>query len=244
MRVRVIGPGRAGLSFSNAFKKIGWEVLGHLGKNDDISKSAEGVDLVLLTVPDKLVGDIAKEIDTNESAAIVHVSGSLTLSPLGKHKRVASCHPLLSLPNSSVGVNRLLEGAWFAVAGDPISIDIAKAFGGQYFHVPEEKRAIYHAGACIAANHLVVLLAQVERICEITGVPFEAYENLIQGTLESRKILGAEKSLTGPAARGDLTTIQLHLDALPENERFLYGCLSKAAQEFATQLTKSQNVDI
>ncbi len=185
---------------------------------------------------------MAQKIAVTNSAAIVHISGSLTLDPISQHERVASCHPLLSLPDPSVGEKRLLDEAWFAVAGDPISIEIVRAFDGEYFHVPDEKRALYHAGACIAANHLVVLLSQVERICEVVDIPFEAYANLIQGTLDSIRTIGSKKSLTGPAVRGDLSTIQSHLDALPQSEKFLYSCLSEAAQEFATKETKSQNM--
>jgi|TARA_B100001741_G_scaffold258037_1_gene221193 predicted short-subunit dehydrogenase-like oxidoreductase (DUF2520 family) len=244
VRVRIVGPGRAGLSFSKAFTRIGWQVLEHLGRNDDLTNAAEGVDLVLLSVPDKQISNVAQKItvSNSNSAAIVHISGSLTLDPLSHHERIASCHPLLSLPDSSLGEKRLLDKAWFAVAGDPISIEIVRAFDGKYFHVPDEKRALYHAGACIAANHLVVLLSQVERICEIVDIPFEAYANLIQGTLDSVTTIGSKKSLTGPAVRGDLSTIQSHLDALPQTEKFLYSCLSEAAQEFATKETKSQNM--
>ena len=242
MRVRIVGPGRAGLSFSRAFTKVGWEVLEHLGRNDDLSNAAEGVDLVLLSVPDQQISNVAQKITVSNSAAIVHISGSLTLDPLSQHERIASCHPLLSLPDSSLGEKRLLDKAWFAVAGDPISKEIVRAFDGKYFHVPDEKRTLYHAGACIAANHLVVLLSQVERICEIVDIPFEAYTNLIQGTLDSVTTIGSKKSLTGPAVRGDLSTIQSHLDALPQTEKVLYSCLSEAAQEFATKETKSQNM--
>ena len=242
MRVRIVGPGRAGLSFSKAFTRIGWQVLEHLGRNDDLTNAAEGVDLVLLSVPDQQISNVAQKIIDNNSATIIHISGSLTLDPISQHERVASCHPLLSLPDPAVGEKRLLDGAWFAVAGDPISIEIVRAFDGKYFHVPDEKRALYHAGACIAANHLVVLLSQVERICEIVDIPFEAYTNLIQGTLDSVTTIGSMKSLTGPAVRGDLSTIQSHLDALPQTEKFLYSCLSEAAQEFATKETKSQNM--
>ncbi len=243
MRVRIVGPGRAGLSFSEAFTKIGWEVLGHLGRNDDLTNAAEGVDIVLLSVPDQQISNVAQKITDTNSATIIHISGSLTLDPISQHERVASCHPLLSLPDPAVGEKRLLDGAWFAVAGDPISIEIVRAFDGKYFHVPDEKRALYHAGASIAANHLVVLLSQVERICEIVDIPFEAYANLIQGTLDSVATIGSKKSLTGPAVRGDLSTIQSHLDALPQSEKFLYSCLSEAAQKFATQETKSQNME-
>ena len=58
MRVRIVGPGWAGLSFSRAFTKVGWEVLEHLGRNDDLSNAAEGVDTVLLSVPDQHINEV------------------------------------------------------------------------------------------------------------------------------------------------------------------------------------------
>ena len=243
MRIRIVGPGRAGLSFSNAFNQIGWDVIDVLGKEDDISEAAQGVDLVLLTVPDHSVAHTASCIRRNDSAVITHVAGSLTLTPIDGHKRRASCHPLLSLPNPSIGGTRLLDEAWFAVAGDPIAVEIVQAFGGRSFQVPDEKRVLYHATACVAANHLVVLLAQVQRLCEIVDLPFEAFEDLIQGTLDSVIEIGPKGSLTGPAVRGDFATIQSHLDALPESETNLYRSLTEAAQEFATNLNNSQNMN-
>ena len=65
MRVRIIGPGRAGTSFSLAFDHIGWDVVEHLGKNDEITNAARGVDLVLIAVPDGMVEDTAKQIQPN-----------------------------------------------------------------------------------------------------------------------------------------------------------------------------------
>jgi predicted short-subunit dehydrogenase-like oxidoreductase (DUF2520 family) len=242
MRVRIIGPGRAGKSFSFAFTHIGWDVVGHLGKDDEVANAAREVDLVLLTVPDGIVEDVAGQIEPNDSVVIAHVAGSLTLDVLGHHKRTASCHPLLTLPNPSIGKDRLLSGAWFAVAGDPVVAEIVKEFGGHSFEVSDSNRVLYHAAACVAANHLVVLLGQVKRLSEIAEVPFEAYINLVSGALDSVKTLGPEKALTGPAARGDRETIESHLAVLPKSEIKLYRQLVEAAQEFATEFISSQNV--
>ena len=74
-------------------------------------------------------------------------------------------------------------------------------------------------------------------------LPFEAFEDLIQGTLDSVIEIGPKGSLTGPAVRGDFATIQSHLDALPESETNLYRSLTEAAQEFATNLNNSQNMN-
>ncbi|MGH9194032.1 MAG: DUF2520 domain-containing protein, partial [Acidimicrobiales bacterium] len=81
--------------------------------------------------------------------------------------------------------------------------------------------------------HLVALLGQVERLSEAAGVPFEAYVDLAQATLDNVAALGPAAGLTGPAARGDEATIRRHLRALPPDERRAYRSLADAARRLA-----------
>ena len=51
-------------------------------------------------------------------------------------------------------------------------------------------RARYHAAACVASNHLVALLGQVERLAADAGVPLEAFLPLVRATLDNVDELG------------------------------------------------------
>jgi predicted short-subunit dehydrogenase-like oxidoreductase (DUF2520 family) len=93
------------------------------------------------------------------------------------------------------------------------------------FRLDPADRVRYHATACIASNHLVALLGQVERLAERTGVPFEAFLPLVRGTLDNVAELGVAPALTGPVARGDHETVARHVDALPTDERDTYLAL-------------------
>src|SRR4051812_48513600 len=53
--LRVVGPGRAGLSLCRALDAAGWRVLIPLGRGDDLSTAAAGPDLLVLAVPDNAV---------------------------------------------------------------------------------------------------------------------------------------------------------------------------------------------
>jgi predicted short-subunit dehydrogenase-like oxidoreductase (DUF2520 family) len=121
---------------------------------------------------------------------------------------------LVSLPNPELGAQRLGARAWFAVAGDPIAHEVVVALDGHAFEVADEDRALYHAAACIASNHTVALLGQVERISASIGVPMDGYLELARATVENVARLGATDALTGPAARGDWATIEKHRAAL------------------------------
>jgi hypothetical protein len=70
----------------------------------------------------------------------------------------------------------------------------------------------------MAANHLVGLLGQVQRVAESVGLPLEAFLPLARGALDDVGLLGPAAALTGPVARGDLSTIERHRRALDPSE--------------------------
>ena len=216
--VRIIGPGRAGRSLAGALRAVGVEVRGLLGRTDDVASAADGVDAVLLTVPDREVAGVASLVRPVPSTVLMHCSGALGLELLSRHARVASLHPLVTLPDPVIGAVRLRSGAYFVVAGDQLATDLALAVGGRPLVIAPDRRAEYHAAACMAANHLVALLGQVQRVAESVGLPLEAFLPLARGALDDVGLLGPAAALTGPAARGDLSTIERHRHALDPAE--------------------------
>jgi len=220
--VRTVGRGRAGRSFAGALRAVGAEVLELSGRDPAVRDAARGVDAVLLAVPDRAVASVAASIDPVASTVVMHCSGSLDLDVLAPHGRVASIHPLATLPDSVIGAVRLRTGGYFVVDGDPFAADVALALGGHPLVLAPGGRARYHAAAAIAANHLVALLGQVERVASTVGLPLEAFLPLARGALDDVGMLGARAALTGPAARGDAATIERHLQALDASERGAY----------------------
>ncbi len=224
--VRVIGPGRAGLSFAAALEKAGWLVADVLGRNDDHAAAAEGVDLLLLAVPDGAIAGVAASVRPVAGCVVAHCAGALGLDVLAPHLRRASFHPLRSLPTTTSD----LWGAWFAVAGDELAGEVVADLDGRLVEVADADRTTYHAAAVMASNHLVALLGSVERVAAEAGVPLDAFLDLVRGTVDNVAVLGPRAALTGPVARGDWTTVARHLDAIPDPERASYEVLSEAAQ--------------
>ena len=216
--VRIIGPGRAGRSFASAFAAAGVEVQDLLGHADDVSSAAVDVDVLLLAVPDQAVAGVAWAVRPVPSTVVAHCSGALGLEVLAPHERVAALHPLVTLPDPAVGAARLGSGGYFAVAGDQAVTELVVALGGRTLAIPADARARYHAAACMASNHLVALLGQVQRVAASVGLPLEAFLPLAQGALDDVGRLGPAAALTGPVARGDLTTIERHRQVLDPTE--------------------------
>ncbi len=223
-RVRIVGAGRAGRSLSDALEAVDrWQVVGVLGRGE-LGDAAAEVDLLVLAVPDATVTEVAAAVTPSPGTVVAHLSGSLGLAPLAGHERRAVVHPLVSLPDPVIGSARLRSGAWFGLAaeGDPLAAELVADLGGRAITVVEGDWARYHAGAAIAANHLVGLLGQVERVAGSIGVPLAAYLDLARGALENVSVLGPAAALTGPVARGDEATLARHRAALPADEVAAY----------------------
>lgn len=234
MEIRIIGPGRAGSSLRRALERQGWRCLGSLGRGDDPTDAAAGVDLVILAVPDDAIASVARSVRPGR-AVLIHLSGAATLDRLEPHARRGSVHPLVSMPDPDTGADRLLAGATFAVAGDPVAAEIVTALDGTAIEVAERHRAIYHAAAAVASNHLVALCAQVERLAAAADVPVSIYWELMARSLDNVASVGATDALTGPAARGDHATLAAHLAAIEPAESPLYLALADAAATLAGQ---------
>ena len=183
----------------------------------------------MIATPDAAVAGVAAGVEPAVDTVVAHLAGSLRLDVLGGHPRRASVHPLVALPNPDVGAERL-RGAWFAVAGDGFVRTVVDDLGGRWFSVADEDRAAYHAAACIASNHLVALLGQAERVGSAAGVPREALLDLVRATVENVAALGPPRALTGPAARGDRGTIELHRGALDPSELPAYDAMVDLAR--------------
>jgi predicted short-subunit dehydrogenase-like oxidoreductase (DUF2520 family) len=231
--VRVIGPGRAGRSLSSALAVAGWTVLPILGRDDDVSAAAAGVDALVIATPDDVIASVAAAVQPCPDAVLLHLSGSLGLDVLAPHPRRGALHPLVALPDPGTGACRLVSGVTFAVAGEPIARSMVAALGGRAVEVPDEARVAYHAAACVAANHLVALLGQVERIARSAGLPLDVFLPLARAAIDDVARVGPQLALTGPAARGDWQTLARHLDALSPEERAAY----RAGVGLALQLT-------
>jgi predicted short-subunit dehydrogenase-like oxidoreductase (DUF2520 family) len=225
MRIGIVGAGRAGTSFSRALAGVGHDVV--LVHHDDLDRLGD-VDLVLLCVPDDAIAEVAARLAPSSRRVVAHVAGSRTLEVLAPHPRRASLHPLVTMPSSERGAQRLL-GATFAFSGDVVARDLVDSLSGRVLHLDDAQRTAYHATAAVASNHLVALMGHVASLADAAGLSLEDFLPLARMAVEDVADLGPVAALTGPASRGDFATIDAHLAAIPEEERSTYVALANAA---------------
>jgi predicted short-subunit dehydrogenase-like oxidoreductase (DUF2520 family) len=111
------------------------------------------------------------------------------------------------------------------------------ALGGEPFGIEAESKVLYHAAGTMASPLLVSALAAAEEMARLAGLSREVAARmtgaLASATLSNVRKRGARKSFSGPLARGDAGTIQLHLAALGEHPELagVYRALAQHALE-------------
>ena len=213
----------------------------------------ERAEVLLLTVPDRLIGTVAEQLASEATAMtgakaplagkiFLHCSGSMGLEELaplqlaGAH--VGSLHPLQSFAGGATQ----LAGVYMAVDGDEAACEaataIATALGGHPFRVPAAERAAYHAAACICSNYAVAVEALAQRLMSRwlgdEAAAWQALLPLFKGTAANlERTASPRTALTGPIARGDVTTVAKHLAVLPPELLDAYCSLGLATTKLA-----------
>ena len=218
--VCVVGAGRVGSALAARLAERGVAVRS-TGRDLELGP----VEVVLLCVPDRAIGDVAARIGPGPWLA--HVSGASRLSALDPHTRRFSLHPLQTFVHGAGGGQ--LDGAFAAVSAETdearqLGLELATLLGLLAFELADEERALYHAGAAIASNYLVTLERAASELLDAAGAPPGALVPLMRRTIEN----GFE--LTGPIERGDWATVDAHLRAIrgrrPQLER-MYRVLAE-----------------
>ena len=221
-RVHIVGTGRVGGAIRQRLIQRGLRVTD--GREPDAA-----AELVLLSVPDHVIGEVAQRVGIGPWVG--HVSGATRLQALDPHRRRFSVHPLQTLTRDR-GADQL-DGAWAAISAETEdALDrarwLAQTLGTRPFEVADADRALYHAAAVIGGNYLVTLHEVAGRLLDEVGAPREAIVPLMTRTIEN----GFD--LTGPIARGDWATIDAHLAALEERAPELvplYRALAEATRQ-------------
>ncbi|MDR1825033.1 MAG: DUF2520 domain-containing protein [Bifidobacteriaceae bacterium] len=240
LAVGVIGFGRVGAAFASALHAAGHPVAAVAARSEAAKERAdvalpgvpvltpaavvEAAGLVFVTVPDDAIALTVAGLDGHwrPGQVVVHASGALGLDALAPAAAVGAItlvlHPAMTFTGTSLDVARL-RGAPFAVSApaglDPLAVALAQEMGGLPFTLSDDRRALYHAALCHAANHLVTLVSQARDMLAAAGLDDAEF---VLGPLTRAALDGALRrgfeALTGPAARGDAATLAAHAEAL------------------------------
>lgn len=214
---------------------------------------------LFFTVPDRQIQTVVEmyveQGFIHAGQIVVHTSGALASDILHAVHRVGafalSLHPLQTIANPSRALE-LLRGATVAVEGDDHAVDVALTwiheFGGVPVRLDADAKVKYHAAAVLASNALVALVGLA---ADLAALPngIDGLLPLVRGAVDNLTHVGVPSALTGPIERGDIPTIERHLEALQAYPTALavYSALGKAMVDMAVDkgsLTEEMRVRV
>ena len=244
LRVAVIGSGRVGAVLGAALLRAGHPVVATCAVSElsrlraeallpgvpilDAARAVHGADLVLLTVPDRVLGDLVRGLAATGAVRPgqfwCHTSGSQgleVLEPASSAGAIAlAIHPVMTFTGTSVDLDRLADCP-FGVSALPEFRPVAEALvvemGGEPIWIPSEVRPRYHAALSLASNGLMAVVAASLAVLDDAGIehPARLVEPLLTASLDNSLRLG-DAAMTGPVVRGDADTVRMHVRALDE----------------------------
>ena len=233
-----------------------------------VSEAVLVADVILISTPDRAIGDIAAELarlgksspsvagqaakrprklrgQTWQGKVVLHTSGALASDVLRtlalRGAATGSLHPLQTFSGRTLP---LLAGSVCVIEGSasalPMARRISRDLGCIAVVLPPRNKAAYHAGAALAAGHVLAVFEAAVRMLIEAGFPRKravaALLPLTRQTLANYERLGPRaapsSAWTGPLSRGDFGVIERHLEALrgfPKEYRGAYEALSKLA---------------
>lgn len=241
-----IGAGKVGTALAARLSGAGYPVVGVADVNIDAARSlaemtpgciifshaqelADKIDHIFITTPDDFIAHVASEITWRPGQYVVHCSGAASIDILKPAEDsgalVASFHPCQAF----AGVEKAIEnlpGSTFAIEAQGSILDslkdMASAMNCSWILINPGNKALYHAAAVFASNYIVTLIKTATDLFKNFNISTEQATEilmpLIQGNINNIKKIGIPSCLTGPIARGDITTIDKHISSLKEKE--------------------------
>jgi predicted short-subunit dehydrogenase-like oxidoreductase (DUF2520 family) len=243
MNVSVVGAGRVGTAVAVLLSRAGHRIVAVSGRAltreraalflPDVPfvepvDAAHGADLVVLGVPDDEIPATADRIagagGFQPGCWVVHLSGASGLDVLESVRaagaRRLALHPLQTFPDVPGALERIPGCAMAVTADDAEGYEMGERVAGDLlarpFRLDDAERPLYHAAAVFASNYLIVTAGFAESLFRTAGVPGprNAMLPLQRASLDNVERLGPAAALTGPAVRGDASTVQRNLQAL------------------------------
>ena len=250
LKVGFIGAGTVGAALAVGLSQKGCKVLAvssrtlsssqrlaQLVPDCQVCQTAQGVadavKLVFITTPDDVISKVASEIKWHKGQDVIHCSGAHSIDILEPARQlganVGSFHPLQTFASVNEAINNL-PGSTFALeAEEPLLSrlkELASILNGRWVELKPGDKVLYHTAAVFVSNYLVTLVKLALDLWQGFGVPpKEATESLLpllKGTMNNIENIGLPDCLTGPIARGDLSTISKHLNTLKSKNPSLF----------------------
>ena len=213
-------------------------------------------DTIILSTPDRAIKKVWETVDKDNISGKVfcHLSGSLSsdvfsgIEAAGAY--AVSVHPLFAFSDKE-SVYRQLNEVSFTLEGNSFAVDlwhgILLAMGNDVIEISKEAKPRYHAAASILSNHVIAVLHAGYKLLEECGFsPEEARrfsKVLVKNNVEHVIEVGSVNALTGPIERGDVETVEKHLEVMNADIMTVYRVCGRELLEIARCKNSERDYD-
>lgn len=190
-------------------------------------------DIFIIAVSDDAIEEVSNSIPL-AGQLVVHTSGTAPIQLLHKHERRGVFYMLQTFSKNKDVDFSLIPFCIEATDQNDFQLieQIAVSFSDRVYHIDSNQRKALHLAAVFVNNFTNHLYTLGEDICKEHRVPFEILKPLIRETSEKIIHLSPKEAQTGPALRGDQTTIEKHLELLTDPEKKqLYTLITNSIQK-------------
>ncbi len=260
--VTIIGYGRLGQQLLRWLLKTGYPIAGVFNRSTmpmnpemfqakymgEFPESPDQLgDLTILSVSDSAIPAMVSRLYGMDldGKCIVHTSGAISsaiLSDLRDHMaHIGSFHPLQTFgptgkKNPFKDINISLEGDWKCIE---MLLDLCRNLGANPHQTDAKGKALLHLACVWVSNYMHVLFNAAQSVASTSQMSTSQVQKMlgpiIQQTIENATEMGPVAALTGPASRGDLESVQRHLELMKSTPEMveLYKALAKSAADMS-----------
>jgi len=207
----IVGDGRVARHLAHYLSLLGISFSKWARRSDseaDLARKVDSSSHVVVLIGDSAIEEFVAQNLSDAKKTVVHFSGSL-VSPAAY-----GAHPLMTFTEQLYPLDLYLKIPF--ILDDPSLAfeDMLPGLPNRHFRIEPELKPLYHA-LCVSSGNFTTILWDrfFEGIVDKLGLPSDVafpYLDQISENLKNREV----SALTGPLARGDLTTIKNNLRAL------------------------------
>lgn len=248
MNIVLLGSGNVATHLGRAFKMAGQSIVQVWSRNISHAKeladnlASEGIsnidevnssaDLYIIAVKDSAIRELALTLNLGDKL-IVHTSGSTPLDVLnGVSKHIGVLYPLQTFSKNKAVDFRQVPIAIEATNREDLAAirTIADRISEKVTELSSEQRKALHVAAVFACNFTNHLVAISQKLLEDQNLDFDLIRPLIAETAHKVQLYNPVTVQTGPAVRGDIETVNSHLEMLKSQPQLqdLYRMLSQS----------------
>lgn len=246
MTFYIVGTGNTAWFLATRLVKSGHTCKGVYGRNivhateladavnapslDRISDIKDDADACILAITDHAITEVASGFSFKHTV-LIHTAGSVSREALEPYAENAGVlWPIYSIVRDNLPLHNNVP---IAVTGnnaytDHILQQLASSVTDISYTVSWEQRQWLHLCAVLCNNFTNHMMAVSEEICHSQHIPFSLLYPIISQTADRVSQASPRVLQTGPAKRGDMITIEKHLQLLQQNQDWqeLYKALT------------------